>query len=274
MEVQGWSQQQFGAAADELRRAAVRALTDAHALAAGAHVLAEMTAGDTYGNTIFVKSNELLLEYGSAIPGVVARKPKGQNGRFKLLVVEETNTAIYVWRYSDDPSKVRAEAQFKTPVSGLQSAMAALSRGRDDQLTIDDAAMTDAELADRDDLDAVLRQRGSVAFLAYGASYQAGLFAKGFAQISQLSGEGRIRWDHWEPLPDLVELSDVPGRSDRPSLRVVDPETNHVRFDAADDRDNDDLDIRPRHRAEAEHADAETETKSGEDAAGSLEGDK
>jgi hypothetical protein len=125
----GWTVQHFGSVEQALRRAAVEALTEAHALAAAAHDVAEMTAGDTYGNTIFVKANELLLEYGSQISGVSARKPAGQRSRFDLLMVEETNTAVYVWRYSNDPSKPRAEAQFKAPVSGLQRAMRRCLKG-------------------------------------------------------------------------------------------------------------------------------------------------
>lgn len=269
-----WSELQFGSAEHALRLAAVEALTQAHAFAAGAHAVAEMIAGDTYGNTIFVKANELLLEYGGQIPGVSARKPTGQRSRFDLLVVDETNTAIYVWRYSDDPSKSRAEVQFKAPVSGLQSAMASLSCGRDDQMTIEDAAMSDEELAERDVLDAMLRRRGSVVFLAYGASFRAGLFAKGFAQITQLDGDGHIRWDHWEGLPNLSELGDARQTPSKPNLRFVGPDNNPTRFDAADDSDNDDLDIRPRRRVEAEQADAETGTQPGEDAAGGAEGDE
>lgn len=266
-----WSAEQFGSAEGELKHAAVQALMEAHALALGAHAVAEMTAGDTYGNTVFVKANELFLEYGRRIPGVSSRKPLGQRSRFDLLVVDATNTAVYVWRFSDDPSKSRSDAQFKTPVSGLQSAMASLSRGRDDQLTIEDAAMTDEELAERDVIDAALRSRGSVVFLAYGASYQAGLFSKGLAQISQLDEEGHIRWDHWEDLPDLSELSALEVPSTKPNLRLVEPPTDSARFDDLGEDDDDALELRSRRREEAEQADAETETT--EDGAAAAEGE-
>jgi hypothetical protein len=268
-----WASQQFGSVADELGRAAVEALTHAHDFARGAHAIAEMTAGDTYGNTVFVRSNELLLEYGLRIPGVTARKPRGQRSRFDLLVVEETNTAIYVWRYSDDPSKARVDAQFKTPVSGLQSAMASLSRGRDGQMTIEDLELTDEELAERDLLDAALSLRGSVVFLAYGSSFQAGLFGKGFAQITMLDDEGHLRWDHFEPLPNLSEFS-VDQTPSRPSLRIVDPGGAPTRFDDIGDDDGD-LGIRPRRRVEAELADAETAAASdGADKAAGAEVDE
>jgi hypothetical protein len=259
MRESSWKAQQFGGVADQLCRAAVEALTHAHDLARGAHAVAEMTASDTYGNTMFVKSNELLLEYGLRIPGIAARKPRGQRSRFDLLVVEETSTAIYVWRYSDDPSKPRANAQFKTPISGLQSAMATLSNGRDGQMTIDDVQLTDEELAERDLLDAALSSRGSVVFLAYGSSFRAGLFDKGFAQITMLSDNGQIRWDRFEPLPDLAELDsdETPGK---PRLRLVDPGARMKgRFDEIEDDSGDDLGIRARRPDEAERADAETD---------------
>ena len=268
-----WAVEQFGSVGDQLSLAAVKALTHAHDLARGAHAVAEMTAGDTYGNTMFVRSNELLLEYGLSIPGVTARKPRGQSSRFELLVVEETNTAIYVWRYSDDPSRSRADAQFKSPVSGLQSAMASLSRGRDGQMTLEDLDLSEEELAERDLLDAALSSRGSVVFLAYGSSFQAGLFSKGFAQITMLDDGGQIRWDHFESLPNLSEFG-IGQTPSGPTLRIVDPGDAPTRFDAIGDDDSD-LGIRPRRRDEAERADAETDaTNDAADEAAGGEGDK
>jgi hypothetical protein len=136
-------------------------------------------------------------------------------------------------------------------------------------MTIEDMEMTDQELAERDLLDMMLEERGSVVFLAYGANSQAGLFSKGFARITQLDGDGHIRWDHWESLPNLSELGGEPQKPVRPHLRLVDPGSTSPRFDAANDSD-DDLGIRPRLPAEGEQADAET----GEGEAGSAEAEE
>ncbi len=202
-----WARERFGDAAEDLARAATRAIHHAHGRALAAHFSGGLTSNDTYGVTLHVAQYEELVAECGDLPGVSIRKPRDVLGRFDLVVRDEPPVVLYPWRYATDQSVPRDRAKLRPPVSDLRKSLLSLSASTlPGQLTLDQAAIDpeelEAQLAEEQVLLDQLARLGQVVTVAYASNPGAGIFELGWGDVELVNEKtGEVQWRYWEQLP-------------------------------------------------------------------------
>jgi hypothetical protein len=214
-----WGRERFGDAADDLARAAVRAIHQAHDRALAAHLRGGLSSNDTYGVTLHVAQYEELAAECRDLPGVSIRRPRDVRGRFDLVVRSDPPVVLYPWRYATDNALSRDRAKLRPPVSDLRKSLLSLNASvLPDQLTLDQAELDpeelEAQLVEEQALLDQLASRGQVVTIGYASNPNGGIFELGWGDVELVNGKtGEVRWRHWEQLPPPRAQADaVPSR--------------------------------------------------------------
>ncbi|KRD43027.1 hypothetical protein ASE38_01710 [Cellulomonas sp. Root930] len=260
-----WAAARFGALATEMSRAVARAVSTAHHDAVAAHIAGNMKSNDTYGNTMLVRMNEELValalpgddemreESMTGSSGLIAIKPEEVRSRFRLLIVEDSNVAVYPWRFGDSPKVRHEDAKLRRPVSDLRAATFSLSAtaGTVQPTLMDvDAPIEELESqwAQEADLRDELVRLGAVVVVAVSSSPD-GIFELGWGDVELVDREtGDVIWHHWEVLPVATAADVVVQRAVLRDVAAARPRFGDVPFD-------DELGLSPR-RDETPSADA------------------
>jgi hypothetical protein len=205
-ELSRWAIGRFGDAAPELVRAVAEAIWRAHERALAAHIAAEEKHNDAYGNGLATYQHEELLKLTEQMPGLKTAKGSHGRSRFDLLVVADTNVALWPLRFANDHKTGLAKAKMRK-VSDYRRGLltlAAPSYGRARQLTFDDIdvdeAAADAARAEEDAMLDQLRRFGSVVTVGFSCN-PGGMFELGWGDCELIDdGSRRIFWSHWESL--------------------------------------------------------------------------
>lgn len=241
-ELSRWVVDRFGDAAPELARAVPEAIWRAHERALAAHIAAEEKHNDAYGNGLATYQHEELLDLTEQVPGLKTAKGSHGRSRFELLVVTDTNVALWPLRFANDHKTGHANAKMRT-VSDYRRGLLTLatpSYGRDGQLSFDDIdvdeAAADAARAEEDAMLEQLKRFGSVVTIGFSCN-PGGMFELGWGDCELIDDESRrIFWSHWE---NLSRPGPGAGHGElRVPLRPVDG-PGPIRFDDGASADDD-----------------------------------
>lgn len=195
-----WEMKRFGERALPLRQAVWRGLQAAHQRALAAHKGLGLASNDGYGLIWLVQHEELGFAVEEVFPDL--RRIKPARARYELVVVGENNIILYPWKFADDVHTPVEMA--KMTMSELRKNLLALAQKSSDQLTIDQAHLTDEELAaERKELDTFLTdavEAGRLVIIAYAANPHSGVLRAYWGEASQADGQGRLNWS------DIVEI--------------------------------------------------------------------
>ena len=233
MTVSAWAQELLGAAAQPVQDAVVVAIRQAHDDAYAAQRVSGTTRQDTYGHTLKNRHYECLaqdLREANIPGGVQVFRPAGV--AFDLVRCTESNVVLFPWRFSPDQSVTHDSAKLPgARASAFRRGMLTVTTAEDtDQLSIDDAAATDEELAAQAaefrDVEAQLRTMARVVTIGYASNFT-GIFELGWGEAS-LNDDGTVTWTPWRDLTHLmvaeVAATDgqtTPGAAGRAGLRPV-----------------------------------------------------
>lgn len=245
-----WAGQRFGEAADALRDAVVAGLAEAHGDAVAAQVASGTRKRDPYGHTMKNRQHECLVARvrEGEVPGAEVVHPRGAS--FELVRIPVTNVILFPWRYARDSQLRREDAPMRTSRI-RRDLLTGVTDGRG-QLTLDHAGVQDedleAQLAEEEALAAELRSLARVVTIGY-ASNPTGILDLGWGDAELLDDDGRVGWEHWEPLMAQLRAGRAGGSrqltGSSATLRAVpDPATASPRFDAAPL--DDDFGLQPR----------------------------
>lgn len=209
MTVSAWAQEVLGAAAQPVQDAVVVAIRQAHDDAYAAQRVSGTTRQDTYGHTLKNRQYECLaqdLREGGIPGGVQVFRPAGV--AFDLVRLTESNVVLFPWRFSPDQSVTHESAKLPAArASTFRRGMLTVTTAEDaDQLSIDDAAATDEELAaqaaELREVEAQLRTMARVVTIGY-SSNSTGIFELGWGEAS-LHEDGTVTWTPWRGLTHLL----------------------------------------------------------------------
>ncbi|MCA0143959.1 hypothetical protein [Blastococcus sp. LR1] len=232
------------------------------------------TRQDPYGHTLKNRQYECLVDHlrDADIPGMDLIHPAG--AAFDLVRLDAGNTILFPWRFSSDQRVRHDNAQLPLArASTIRRGMLTVAPGEDDQLSLEDAAVSDEELlaqsAERREVEAQLRNLARVITIGY-ASNSTGIFELGWGEASLLD-DGTVSWASWHPLTHLLAAtrpsSDAaPGPRAVPGTGGADPANRGPRFDDAPL--NTGFDLQPRHPLAGEPT-----TEPGEDTGKDAQGD-
>lgn len=244
----GWAVERFGKVADELARAVPRAILLAHTYAAAAQGVSGTRHLDPYGHTLKNRQHECLVDEAMAIEGFEKLQPRGVP--FELVRLVHTRVILFPWRYAANGKTSRLRVRMKP--SGFRRGLLAGPDGPGDQLTLEHAELTEAEIeaqfAEEKAVWDQLRTLARVVTVAY-ASNPNGIIDLGWGEIELLNDDGTIRWLHWEPLA-WKETKTADQADGTPHLPAASTPGAHLRppgprFDDLAEPD-DDLALRPR----------------------------
>lgn len=142
MDASGWAVERFGVVADELAVAVPRAIRRAHADAVAAQGVSGTRHLDPYGHTLKNRQHECLVDEAMAIEGFETFRPRGVP--FELVRLVDTRVILFPWRYAANGRVSRLNVRMKS--SGFRRDLLAGPNGPSDQLTLDQAELTDAEI--------------------------------------------------------------------------------------------------------------------------------
>ncbi|MEV0344002.1 hypothetical protein AB0H49_33835 [Nocardia sp. NPDC050713] len=207
-----------------MRRTIWRGLQAAHLRALAAHKGLGLASNDGYGLIWLVQHEELGFAVEEVIPDM--RRIKPARARYELIVVGEANIILYPWKFADDA--YTAVAMAKMTMSELRKNLLALAEKASDQLTIDQAHLTQEELdAEVEELDTFLTdavEAGRLVIIAYAANPHSGVLRIYWGEASQADDQGRLKWSDIEQIPAPADTGgdEVPLRPAGPIL-VPDP---------------------------------------------------
>jgi hypothetical protein len=200
-----WAEKRFGPAAAALQTAVVAGIAGAHADALAAQVAGGTPRQDPYGHTLKNRQYESLTEQVRAaeLSGIDLIHPP--RAFFDLVRLTDTNTVLFPWRFAKDRRLRREDARMSA--SRVRRDLLASTTEAQDQLSLEDAAVTDteleAQLAERRALDAALRDFACVVTIGY-ASNLTGVFELGWGEAELVAEDGTVEWRHWEDLTGLL----------------------------------------------------------------------
>jgi hypothetical protein len=234
-----WAYQRFGDLGATLQQVIPAALHAAHQRALAAHQGLGLETKEAYG-LIWRAQHEELIKKITTVAEVRILKPKG--ARYQLPMIGEHNVILYPWRFADDAYTLVNGAKMK--LSEVRKNLLALTSDTPDdgQMTIDQAGMTDKELAAQDEeIQQVLQEMisaGRMVLVAYASNPHSGVLRVYWGDASQADEDGHLRWSHLEeiPLPTSSqgdeETSGSPVRPVGPPLTQT-PASSGTRFDQA-----------------------------------------
>jgi hypothetical protein len=193
-----------------------------------------VASNDGYGLIWLVQHEELGFAVEEVIPDL--RRIKPARARYELNVLGETNIILYPWKFADDAYTDVEMA--KMTMSELRKNLLALTEKTSDQLTLDQAYLTQEELdADFEQLDTFLAdamEAGRLVIIAYAANPHSGVLRAYWGEASQADDQGRLNWSVIEQIPRPADTSgnEVPVRPAGP-VPVPDPKPAAARFDQA-----------------------------------------
>lgn len=248
MGASAWAVERFGVAADELVEAVPRAIRRAHENAAAAQVASGTKLLDPYGHTLKNRQHECLVEEALAIGGFESFQPHGVP--FQLIRRVDTRVTLFPWRYATNGKTSRHKVRMKP--SGFRRDLLASSEGPRDQMTIEQAELTEAEIeaqyAEEKAVWDQLRSLARVVTVGY-ASNPNGIIDLGWGDVELLDDNGTITWLHWEPLAwtATTTVSDDAAGHGLQAVKLTenDERPSRPRFDDLGEAD-DDLPLRPR----------------------------
>jgi hypothetical protein len=233
-----WAHQRFGDVAATLRQVIPEALHAAHQRALAAHQGLGLETKEAYG-LIWRAQHEELIKKITAVTEVRVLKPKG--ARYQLAMIGEHNVILYPWRFADDAYTPVNDAKMR--LSEVRKNLLALTSDapNDRQMTIDQAEMTEEELAAQDEeIHRVLQEMtsgGRMVLVAYASNPHSGVLRVYWGDAAQADEDGHLRWSHLEEIP-LPAGPGETGTGGAP-LRPVGPPpqptptANDTRFDQA-----------------------------------------
>lgn len=226
-----WQRLRFGSTREPLGDLAREVVREAHERSLEAHIAGGLKTKKTYGVTMTDAVRELWTAGAVGIAGVTVRRPAGVRAGSDVVVIDETATVIYPWRYGRDAVTPRDEARMAA-ASKLQSTLFQADPDvAGSQLTLEQGQLSVEEIerlyADEADLQAQLRDLHRVVVLGY-ASHPGGLRELGWGEIELVDRiGGHVRWLHWEALDeasiDTAPAGELRGVSDdSPVVATVD----------------------------------------------------
>ena len=168
---------------------------------------------------------------------------------FELVRLVDTRVTLFPWRYATNGKTSRRKVRMKP--SGFRRDLLSGSDGPRDQMTLEQAELTEAEIeaqyAEEKAVWDQLRSLARVVTVAY-ASNPSGIIDLGWGDVELLDDDGTVKWLHWEPLSWTAKTVSDDAAGHRP--QAVEPlETDEraprPRFDDLGEAD-DDLPLRPR----------------------------
>lgn len=243
-----WAVERFGAAADRLTEAVPRAIRLAHEDAAAAQAASGTRHLDPYGHTLKNRQHECLVKEALAIGGFESFQPRGVP--FELVRLVGTRVTLFPWRYAANRKTTRLMARMKP--SGFRRDLLTGSNGPNDQMTIEQAYLTDAEIeaqyAEEKAVWDQLRSLARVVTVGY-ASNPNGIIDLGWGDVELLDDDGTVNWLHWEQLAWTATKTADGAETGRRLQAVKPPKTDEraprPRFDDLAGP-ADDLPLRPR----------------------------
>ena len=233
-----WALDRFDRAAQALLQLIPGALRAAHGRARAAHVGSGLESNDAYGGTLWLIQHEELVVRADTVGTASVIRPPG--GRYSLLVVN--GVVLYPWRYASDRTTRIEDARLREPVSELRRnlfralAPAVVPMPDPTLFDVEDEGGHVAETADQVAAEPV-SLHARLVLIAYASNPHGGILAAEWGDASLLD-DGRLRWDHREPLPlQPPQEGGAAGDGNAPTgpsapLRPVPPTTKR-RFDAA-----------------------------------------
>ena len=243
-----WATKRFGAAADQLVEAVPRAIRQAHEDAAAAQAASRTRHLDPYGHTLKNRQHECLVKEALAIGGFESFQPHGVP--FKLVRLVGTRITLFPWRYATSRKTTREMARMRP--SGFRRDLLTGSNGPRNQMTIEQAELTEAEIeaqyAEEKAVWDQLRSLARVVTVGY-ASNPNGIIDLGWGDVELRGDDGTVDWRHWEPLAWTATTAAHETGAGRGlqavTTRTTDPRPPRPRFDDVADTD-DDVPLRPR----------------------------
>lgn len=214
-----WERARLGSLATLLRERIPRVLSDRQDLSVDAHVAGRLRTNPTYGVTQRNGLEQDLADLAVEVPGLAVRTVGG----VALVVVEETGTVIYPYRYAKNRRQQRTQAVMSAPMSEVRQILFVQDTPPvSDQLTLEQGQMTEEELADLkaeiEDRRAAGQVGARVVVLGYGSD-PSGSWGIGWGEIEVRDPlSPQVDWIMWVPL-DTAVADAQPGAG---SLRVVD----------------------------------------------------
>ena len=200
-----WERDRVGSLAEVLRERLPQVVRERHDLSVDAHVAAGVRSGYTYGAAQYSGLMEDLAALAVDVPGLVVRAVEDARS---VLVVEQTGTVIYPFRYGRSRRRTREQARMPqlSEVRRMFFLQDTLPMG--DQLTLEQGQLTAAELADLEaevtDLRAAGRVGVRVVVLGY-ASDVSGVWGIGWGELEvRDSRTGELHWPVWIALDTAV----------------------------------------------------------------------
>ncbi len=213
-----WERVRLGLLAPVLRKRISRVLADRQDLSVAAHVAGSLRTNHTYGATQRNGLEQDLADLAEDISGLVVRTVGG----VALLVVEETGTVIYPYRYAKSRREQRTQAVMSAPMSEVRKVLFVQDIPPvSDQLTLEEGQLTEEELADHEaevtDRRAAGQVGARVVVLGYGSD-PSGSWGLGWGEIEVRDPlSPQVEWIMWVPLDAAVAATQLGAGS----LQVV-----------------------------------------------------
>jgi len=197
-----WHEERFGDDADAISEVVRSAIAGAHADALAAHNAGHMIAHDAYGNTMKVRSSELLAKLAEDQSAMRVQRSFDE-GRFPYAVVDRTNVRLWPLRIGKDPSVGHEGLRLRTPVSAVRRSLLRRSSRFARQLSLDSLIGLDPRTSPRSD-DFV-----RTVVVAFGSNPKDGVWDLGWGDLELVDpARGGVVWHHWEPLGDIKAVVD------------------------------------------------------------------
>jgi hypothetical protein len=220
-----WANERFGGFAPALMTAIPLALQAAHLRALAAYRGLGLESRDAYGLLWHVQHEEL-VKHVLAVADARILNPVG--ARYDLLMIGEQNIILYPWKFADDAYSPLTAAKMRLSEVRRNLLALTIEQSDDGQMTIEQATLTEEELAEDDDEARRTLQEmisaGRMVLIAYASNPHAGLLRLPWGDASQASKDGRLNWSYLEdiPFPGIAQGNEDSGGA---PLRPVGPTT-------------------------------------------------
>jgi len=211
-----WEIARLGSLAGALRERVPQVVSARQELSVAAHAAGRLRTSHTYGTTQRHGLEQDLAALADEIPGLLVRTVGGA----ALVVVEQTGTVLYPYRYAKNRQQQRTQAVMSEPMSEVRQVLFVQDTApMSDQLTLVQGQLTEEELADLEAEVADRRAAGQVGarvvVLGYGSDVS-GVWGIGWGEIEVRDPlNPRVNWITWVPL-------DTAGADAQPGIGSVD----------------------------------------------------
>ncbi len=197
-----WREERFGDDASTIAEMVRSAIAVAHEDALAAHRAGHMIAHDAYGNTMKVRSSELLAEFAENVSSMRVQR-SSDKGRFPYAVVESTDVRLWPLRIGKDPSVGHEALRLRTPVSDVRRGLLKRSSRYARQLSLDSFIEWDPRSTPSSDAFA------RTAVIAFGSNPKDGVWDLGWGDLELVDpARGGVVWHHWEALGSVISDRD------------------------------------------------------------------